>query len=254
MLPRTLEPEVMDTVEEASDYDSMDHSGVNRLFINDMLAAAENLGARWPQTEILDVGTGTALIPIELFSPHVSLNRAICGDIPRDTQRSKTAAPTSPSNLRVRAIDLAAEMLKLAQANVDRAGLSAAISLQLVDAKRLPFEDTSFDWVMSNSIVHHIPEPCHCFAEMLRVLKPGGLLFVRDLVRLETAEDIEVIVRTYAGADSARQQQLFRQSLHAALSLGELRSLMRSFGVTEAAVQQTSDRHWTLATLKPAGR
>ena len=37
MLPRTLEPEVMDTVEEAVDYDSMDHSAVNTLFVEELL-------------------------------------------------------------------------------------------------------------------------------------------------------------------------------------------------------------------------
>ena len=37
MLPRTLEPEVMDTREEAVDYDSMDHSGVNRVFVDDLV-------------------------------------------------------------------------------------------------------------------------------------------------------------------------------------------------------------------------
>ena len=41
MLPRTLEPEVMDSVEEARDYDAMDHAVVNRVFVEDFLAAWE---------------------------------------------------------------------------------------------------------------------------------------------------------------------------------------------------------------------
>lgn len=60
MLARTLEPEVMDTPEEALAYDSMDHADVNRVFVDDFLAADPEAG------EILDLGTGTALIPIEL--------------------------------------------------------------------------------------------------------------------------------------------------------------------------------------------
>ncbi len=64
MLPRTLEPEVMDTREEAVDYDSMNHSDVNRVFVDDLLAAANEAGfeellATEP-LQILDVGTGTA--------------------------------------------------------------------------------------------------------------------------------------------------------------------------------------------------
>lgn len=252
MLPRTLEPEVMDTAEEATDYDSMDHSGVNRLFVNDLLAAAERLSVRWPQTEILDVGTGTALIPIELFSPGVLQRQSVCGELQSEEVCDSELKTSRSSGWRVRAIDLATEMLKLAQINVDRAGLSTSITLELVDAKGLPYPDATFDWVMSNSIVHHIPEPKLCFSEMVRVLKPGGLLFVRDLVRLGSAADIELIVQTYAANDSARQQQLFRQSLYAALSIDEVRELVRAFGFHENSVQQTSDRHWTLSTVKHA--
>ena len=60
MLPRTLEPEVMDSADEARDYDAMDHGAVNRAFVADFLAIWDGLNP------ILDVGTGTAQIPIEL--------------------------------------------------------------------------------------------------------------------------------------------------------------------------------------------
>ena len=63
-LERVLEPEVMDTYEEADDYDSMDHSEVNRAFVTDFLAAGDVSGL------FLDLGTGTALIPIELCERH----------------------------------------------------------------------------------------------------------------------------------------------------------------------------------------
>ena len=60
MLPRTLEAEVMDSAAEARDYDAMDHREVNRVFVADFLAAWGGGGS------VLDVGTGTAQIPIEL--------------------------------------------------------------------------------------------------------------------------------------------------------------------------------------------
>ena len=44
MLPRTLEPEVMDTAEEAVDYDAMDHGEVNRRFVGDFLRARAAAG------------------------------------------------------------------------------------------------------------------------------------------------------------------------------------------------------------------
>ena len=38
-IPRILEPEVMDSPQDAEDYDQMDHSAVNRVFVEDLLAA-----------------------------------------------------------------------------------------------------------------------------------------------------------------------------------------------------------------------
>src|SRR4051812_48316065 len=62
MLPRVLEPEAMDTPDEARDYDAMDHAAVNGRFIADFL----EVHGPCRGGEILDVGTGPARIPIAL--------------------------------------------------------------------------------------------------------------------------------------------------------------------------------------------
>jgi ubiquinone/menaquinone biosynthesis C-methylase UbiE/CheY-like chemotaxis protein len=230
-LPRTLEPEVMDTVEEAVDYDSMDHSGVNRLFVDDLLAVAatsgdhDRLQSSTNPLRILDVGTGTALIPIEFCRRPVSAS--------------------------VWAVDLAVEMLLLAERNVRDAGLDGRILLEHLDAKELSYNDGEFDWVISNSILHHIPQPVDSMREMLRVLRPGGLLFVRDLMRPGSDADVEQFVATYAGQENEHSQQLFRQSLHAALTVPEMQELMVDLGWPADCATQTSDRHWTIRGSRP---
>jgi len=219
-LQRVLEPEVMDTEEESIAYDAMDHSAVNVAFCDDLLAHHPDL------TSTLDVGTGTGLIPIELCR----------------------RAPAA----RVLGVDLAASMLDLGRRNVERAALSGAISLELRDAKALPHADGSFSAVVSNSIVHHIPEPSAVLREMLRVLRPGGVLFVRDLHRPERDGDVTALVDTYAGDSTAHQRALFDASLRAALTLDELRAMLRALDVDADRAQMTSDRHWTLAYRRPA--
>jgi 2-polyprenyl-3-methyl-5-hydroxy-6-metoxy-1,4-benzoquinol methylase len=102
--------------------------------------------------------------------------------------------------------------------------------------------------VMSNSIVHHIPDPIDVFHEMRRVIRPGGVLFVRDLMRPESNEIVEHFVSTYTVDENAHQQQLFRQSLHAALTVDEVRELLQAANFDPNAVQATSDRHWTIAS------
>jgi ubiquinone/menaquinone biosynthesis C-methylase UbiE len=225
MLPRTLEPEVMDTEGEAVDYDSMDHSQVNRQFADDFLALAPSRPIGAAAVSVLDVGTGTAQIPIE-----------ICRR--RD-------------DMKLTAIDLAAHMLQLAQRNVIRDGLSTRIKLEQVDAKSLPHADGVFDAVISNSIIHHIPDPRFSLREMVRVLRPGGVLFVRDLMRPPDHESLEQLVSRYAGDSNLHQQQMFRESLHAALTLAEVVELLCDAKCPTDWVQLTSDRHWTIAGKLP---
>ena len=219
MLGRRLEPEVMDTVEEARDYDSMDHSTVNRLFVTDFLAV-------WTSANpILDVGTGTAQIPLELCrqSPHTQ----------------------------VVAIDLAEQMLQVGRRHVQEANLTDRIQLELIDAKHLPYPAGYFGAVISNSIVHHIPEPAGVLAEMVRVLAPGGTLFVRDLLRPLSEADLRRLVNLHAGQANAHQQQMFADSLHAALTLEEIRALVAACGFPPDTIRQTTDRHWTWTACQP---
>jgi SAM-dependent methyltransferase len=232
-LPRVLEPEVMDTETEALDYDAMDHGEVNARFCDDLLTFAEAQNAPDPG-RILDVGTGTALIPIELC------------------KRAPTVA--------IDGIDLAEHMLALGRRNVARAGLEARIRLHRLDAKHTGFADASFGGVVSNSIVHHIPQPLDVFAEMWRVVARGGVLFVRDLSRPATDEAALALVDVYAprarhddaavGAMLERQRVLFDASLRAALTVDEVRALVAPLGIAPDAVRPTSDRHWTLACIK----
>ena len=240
MFARVLEPEVMDTAEEARDYDAMDHSAVNARFCDDFLMFASErdprgqpaLGSRTPR--VVDFGTGTALIPIELCK------RA--------------------GGFVVVAIDLAQHMLDLGRENVARAGLAERVLLERVDAKGTPYEDGAFGATISNSIIHHIPEPARCLAEMWRVTAKGGLLFVRDLHRPHGEAEVDRLVALYGGEPPAdpshvasfeNQRALFRASLCAALTVDEVAAMIAPLGVPASAVKMTSDRHWTLAIEKP---
>jgi ubiquinone/menaquinone biosynthesis C-methylase UbiE len=224
MLNRILEPEVMGTPEEALAYDEMDHREVNRIFVDDLLAAAAPRPEVLAQ-EVLDLGTGTAQIPVEL-----------CRHDP---------------SYRVLAMDLSVAMLDIARLNVDEAKLREQILLCHVDAKELPFVDGRFSAVISNSIVHHIPEPLSVFRQARRVLAAGGLMFLRDLLRPESEAELARLVDTYAAGATDHQRQMFADSLRAALTLDELQTLARKAEIEPHSVRKTSDRHWTLSWWKP---
>ena len=67
-----------------------------------------------------------------------------------------------------------------AQAHSDDAR-PLSVSLALGDARALPFEDASFDVVLSGGLLEHFRDPAPVLAEMSRVLRPGGL-FYADIV------------------------------------------------------------------------
>lgn len=224
-LPRVPEPEVMDTVEEAVDYDSMQHGTVNRQFVDDLQKFCASVSRRDALSgRILDLGTGTAQIPVRLFESLPG-----CGGIC--------------------ACDLSMEMLKLAERNIASARAQSRITAHYCDAKNLPFGNRSFDVVMSNSIVHHIPDPLTVFREMRRVIRTDGIVFVRDLLRPDSLDTLDHLVETYAGGENPHQRQMFRDSLHAALTIAEVQTLLSESGFRSDLVMATSDRHWTIAGL-----
>ena len=104
--------------------------------------------------------------------------------------------------------------------------------------------------MISNSIIHHIPDPATCFAEMHRVCAWGGFLFVRDLLRPNDDRALIRIVETYARGANDHQRSMFADSLRAALTLEETREFVSRLGYQPDNVQETSDRHWTWATPK----
>ncbi|MEO9823881.1 MAG: class I SAM-dependent methyltransferase [Paracoccaceae bacterium] len=74
------------------------------------------------------------------------------------------------------AIDTSAEMLVQAKSMMQHAGLDP--HLQQADVQSLPYEDQSFDVVMAAHVLEHLPDPQIALAEMVRVLKPGGMVFL----------------------------------------------------------------------------
>lgn len=228
MLERVLEPEAMDSAAEAADYNAMDHSEVNRVFVDDLMEGLWSGG--FPPSggwKVFDAGTGTALIPIEL------VRRGI--------------------EVKILAGDLAEEMLSVARRNVASAGFTDSIEVVQRDCKKLEEEGGSFDVVMSNSIVHHIPEPLGALRECLRILKPGGLLFVRDLARPNSEEELKGLVEQYGGTRGSPGWEMFRDSLRAALTAEEVGGMLEELGVARSAVAMTSDRHWTVSVRKVHG-
>jgi len=218
-LTRVLEPEEMAGAEEAAEYDAMDFSSTDELFAR---RAAE---LATPGGWIVDIGCGNAKIPLAIAP----------------------LAPQSP----ICAVEMSAEMLAVAvRQRAQAEGAARRIAFVRGDAKHLPFANGSVSLVISNSLIHHIPDPGTVFREIARIADPARpRVLIRDLVRPARETDLQELAAKYASGWSSLQKRLYVDSLRAALSLEEVRSYVAAAGLRGVGIEQITDRHWSLETV-----
>lgn len=80
-------------------------------------------------------------------------------------------------------IDVEPHLIEHARARAARAGFEGQVTFRLVEPGPLPFSSTSFDTVFTKDAIVHIPDKQVFYAEVARVLRPGGRLVGSDWLR-----------------------------------------------------------------------
>jgi len=83
---------------------------------------------------------------------------------------------------RVTGIDRSSSQIRMAQQYAKEQNV--ACGFQSADAATLPFEDGQFDFAYAINMLHHVVDPCEqrkVLAEIVRVLKPGGVFFLQEI-------------------------------------------------------------------------
>lgn len=153
-------------------------------------------------------------------------------------------------------IDLSEEMLDNARRHVASAGVTN-VSFRQGDITRLDaFADASVDGVISTMALHHLPTHAllaNCFAEIRRVLKPGGAVYLTDFGRLKRLHS----VIHFAYMNAKHQPHLFsldyERSLRAAFQHEDFVEAARRHLPPEVQVQSTFGVPF-LVILKTPGR
>jgi ubiquinone/menaquinone biosynthesis C-methylase UbiE len=84
---------------------------------------------------------------------------------------------------RLTGLDISADMIAMAERNTHAYGLVERAEYVHSNGSKMPFEDNHFEAVFSNGSLHEWEQPGSLFAEINRVLKPGGRIFISDLKR-----------------------------------------------------------------------
>lgn len=104
---------------------------------------------------------------------------------------------TGPSGS-VTGVDMNPDMLARARRNAEESGIDN-VSFREADAENLPFDDGSFDVVISNGVLNLVPDKDKAVAEIFRVLKPGGHLMMADQFLVEeSTKDVETLIDRWA--------------------------------------------------------
>jgi 2-polyprenyl-3-methyl-5-hydroxy-6-metoxy-1,4-benzoquinol methylase len=135
-------------------------------------------------------------------------------------------------------------MLDVAERRVAEAGLSDRFQIRLGRVPDVDLEPASFDLLISNTFLHHVPEPREFWAWAKRLVRPGGGFFVRDLRRPESSAQVDALVERYAGDAEPIHREDYRNSYFAALTPAEVAADVRATGLDMLEAGPLLDRYW----------
>lgn len=127
-------------------------------------------------------------------------------------------------------VDVTPGMRGAAERAVAKAGLGARVEIRAGSYEDLPVESASVDVVISNGVVNLAPDKRRVFSEIWRVLKPGGRLYLADVV---VARELKLATR--------ERPELWAACIAGALPEPELVQLANDVGLANPRVHQTFD-------------
>jgi 2-polyprenyl-3-methyl-5-hydroxy-6-metoxy-1,4-benzoquinol methylase len=213
MMERVLEPEVMDDPEQVLAYAGADFEEENQGFVDKFFTMYPDLES----PHIVDLGCGPGDIPIRVVRRH--------------------------STCQVTGIDASQPMIAYAEQAVQKAGFQDRVRFLCQRFQDVNLSSPA-DAMISNSLVHHVPNPLRFWYSLKTLVKPGGRVLVMDLLRPESPEAAQTIVDEQAASEPERLRQDFFHSLLAAFTEDEVAAQLAELNFSRLMVDVPDDRHW----------
>lgn len=217
-LKRRPEPELMDSEVQTLAYADADFEEANSLFTQSFTDFFTSLPA---SGRMADLGCGPGDIAIRMA-------RAFPG-------------------WSVTGLDAGENMLKRAGERLVGQDLQSRVSFRLSYLPDETLEKNAWDAVISNSLLHHLPDPQVLWKSISELGAPGAAVQVMDLMRPESHEDAQRLVDLYAADAPEILREDFYNSLLAAYTPVEISDQLLNAGLDRLKVIIPSDRHWIVS-------
>ena len=145
-------------------------------------------------------------------------------------------------------IDASVPMIRLGEQAVKQAGLADRITLRCERIDAIPGARI-VDAALSNSLLHHLPNPLQFWHKLRLLVKPGSPVLVMDLLRPESPEAAQAIVDQYAAGEPDILRRDFYHSLLAAFTEDEVTTQLARMNLTRLLIDVPDDRHWVVGGM-----
>ena len=215
---RTLEPELMEDEAQVQAYAAADFSQENQGFVDRF----REYFPEFTEGHVLDLGCGPGDIPV----------------------RFARALPSC----RITGVDASEPMIGLAVETAKRAGLADRITFRCDRFQGVSLVESA-DAAISNSLLHHVPNPLQFWSQLRQLVKPGSPVLVMDLLRPESPEEAQTIVDRYACGAPDILRRDFYNSLLAAFTEDEIAAQLAQMNLTRLLIDVPDDRHWVVGGI-----
>jgi len=217
-MDRLLEPELMDDPEQALVYARADFEKENQGFVDRF----RDYFPEFTEGHILDLGCGPGDIPVRFAQGFLSC--------------------------RITGVDASEPMIRLAVEAVKQAGLADRIAFRCERFQSLSLAEP-VDAAVSNSLLHHVPNPLRFWYRLRQLVKPGSPVLMMDLLRPDSPEEAQDIVNRYAATEPEMLRRDFYNSLLAAFTEDEVASQLAEMNLSRLIIDVVDDRHWVVSGI-----
>lgn len=221
-MKREPEPELMEGREQARAYAHADFEEPHSRFLR---LLQDTFPVREAGPWVVDLGCGSADISIRVAKAYPDCS--------------------------VHGVDASRAMLDFGRQAIREAGLEDRVELRSGYLPGVTLPRSAYDTIVSNSLLHHLPDPMILWREIRRLSRPGSGVFVMDLLRPDSRRRARDLVRTYCGDEPDILRRDFYHSLLAAYRPDEVSDQLWKADLEHLEVQVVSDRHMVVAGRVP---